>query len=234
MNDSHTLGSSALYIELDCLLDTRLAVIDLIDPSLTKTIIKEGYFNRDCDVFNGINPLQFKEVYDSRDTRVLHNSIVSPMATVLNEFAVKTINLLSTSPYQDKPKIILNIYPYKLTDAEINTFMTITRFLTDGLSDVKIVDKKPELITPKYLKKGVTIAVMYDYPTWIEMHSANENFKKTTCPEVTLISPRIYFEKSDVTTSLDPFESMISLMGPLIGLDLQPISLFSANFPLGK
>ncbi len=224
-----TIDTSAFLIELDCLLDTRLSTIDLIDSTKTKDVIKQGYTRRDRDIFEGIDKDVFDTKYNNRNLVTLHNSIATPMVKILNEFASKTLKIMMTSPFQYHPKIILNTYPYILDDSANNTFKDMLRFITDDLADIEIAHYSYEDITPKFMKDNVSIAAMYHYYKWLEVHSNNDNFKKVTCPEVSILTPMLYFNDTTNSTGLDPFDSMVSLIEPLVGLKMFPAYYFSAN-----
>jgi len=224
------ITTSGFLIELDCLLDTRLATIDLIDDTKTIEIVKDGYIHRDKDVFKGIDTDVFNARYKDRDLHTLRNAITTPMVKILNEFAVKTLKTSISSPHHNKPKIILNIHPYQLDDDTRVLFIDMLRFITDNLADIEIIDYTYKQLTPEYMKDNVSIAAMYHYYEWLEIQSTTNGFDHITCPDVSILVPMIYFIDADNHTGLDPFESMVKLMEPLVGLKMLSSYYFSANF----
>lgn len=220
------LEYSAIFIELDAILDTRLAILANLDDVLLKKIL-EKYHNRDEDVFPGMDDSLFKELYANRTKEILSNSIITPMIELIKEFSQKTLKLLVSTPFHYKPKIILNIYPYELIEDEIVILISTIVNETNELADVQVVNMTYEEITPKYVKNNVSIMVLYEYYKWLEIHSANENFKKTTCPDIALLGPRIYFKPKPKRIEEDPHQAMEFLAGPFIGLKLISIEHFS-------
>jgi hypothetical protein len=74
---------------------------------------------------------------------------------------------------------------------------------------------------------------MYDYGHWMNLHS--EAFKETRLSEIHLVAPALYFnEKPDEKTlkellreAAHPFQAMMMLATPLVGLELVDIKYFS-------
>ena len=223
------LTESSLMIELDCLLDTRIGVIASMGGDELKTIIATDYHNRAMDIFPGIDNDKFQEMYANRDKTILKNSMITPMGDMLKDFVHKTINLIHTSPFHMKPKIIINLYPYQLNEDEIVNIIVSVRAKTLGLADVTAVNLSYEQLTPSYVKNNVSILVLYEYYKWLEAQSLNEAFKKVTCPEVALLGPAIFFKIPDKQLKQDdnPFKAMEELAAPFISLGLIPIKNFS-------
>jgi len=221
------LESSRVLIDIDALLDTRLGTIVSIANDRLEDIILSGYHTRKSDDFIGVDKDAFKERYANRDKEVLLNSIVTPMARLLEEFSKKTLKLLLSTPFQYQPEIVLNIYPYILTNEEIKVLVGVIKSYTENLADISVVYKCYDEITPKYLKDDIAIYVTYNYNEWLETHSVNENFKKTICPEVGLIGPSIYFDEV-VDDNGEAFSAIEELASTVIALRLYPISNFSS------
>lgn len=229
MADSDKLQYSTLLLELDVLLDTRLAILASMPEDALKQALSKDYHNRLIDRFVGVNNELFTKLYEQRDKKVLANALVTPIARMLKEFAQKTLKQIITTPFHYQPKIILNIYPYKLEEQEITVLINSIVTITSGLADVEVIDKSYEELTPGYLKKNVAIIVLYEYYKWIEAHSASNILRKSRCPEVTMLGPKIYFkvpEKADYDVE-EAFQEMEEWVGPFIGLKLMPIENFS-------
>ena len=150
------------------------------------------------------------------------------MSEFIKDFSTNTLKLLIATPFHYKPKILLNIYPYELSEEDIVILIESLISISNGLADIEVIDMPYEDITPKYVKSHLSIMILYDYSSWLEIHSTNKNFEKITCPEVALIGPRLYFKDNIEASELDPFSSMEILISPLIGLQLLPIEYFSS------
>lgn len=224
---------SSLFIELDALLDTRIAILANMEGKVLENAILDDYHNRKIDAFRGASFNEFRTLYDNRDKSILKETMVTGMAGLIKEFVEKTLKNITTSPFHNKPKIILNVHPYVLTEEEINVLVKSLVIITDGLSDVQVVNMSYDDITPMYVKANLSILVLYECYRWLETHSVNELFKKVTCPDVALFGPRIFFKEFNPNTKheVDPLDAMEKIAAPLIGLILLPIDRFSINLP---
>lgn len=223
---------SSLMISLDELMDTRLAALATMgEETMSKVFgLKHQYFERLIDLFPGIDNQRFLEIYSNRDKKLLQMAGVTRLKGLLQEFAEKTSQQVLSTPFHYHPRIILNIHPYDLTEAEIKVLIQTVRSITKDLADVQVVNMHYKQITPSYVKKELSIFVMYEYYKWLDHFSENKYFEKVTCPEVALLGPAIYFRKPQQIDT-DPFKDMQELAKPFIGLKLLPIENFSI---LGK
>lgn len=233
---------STFYIELDCLFDTRLATLYSFGEDVMKNVLGETYYTREQDVFPGVDPEEFKRRYQSRTKAILKDAITTPMIEMIQEFTLETLHQIVNSPFHHLPKITLNTYPYELTEEECQVISEIIVSKTKGRADVECIHKSPAELTPVYVKQNFGIMVMYDYPVWLEHHSRTGDFTRVTCPEVTVLAPKLYFNglpsSADMaqakSINMTPFEAMETFVGPLVGLKLLPIEYFSLVLKLKR
>jgi hypothetical protein len=227
---------SALYIELDCLLDTRISTLLLsFGPEAVKTTLAQGYHTRWVDKFPNISYDDFQAAYAQRDKRTIQQAIKTPLTKLIQEFVLGTNANTANTPFHHNPKIIINIHPYKLTQNEIRVVRDVVVALTKGQADIEMVSLSLEEITPRYVNNEISLLVMYDYHLWLETHSANDNFKKAACPQIGLFAPMM-FKKYPVTTedkkiiqSLDTpvFDHIARTISPFIRAVFLPAENFS-------
>lgn len=226
------LENSTILIELDALLDTRISTLASMGDGSLEAAMNCDYFNRTIDMFPKVDNVLFAELYANRTKKVLAETMVTPMGALLLEFCEKTLTQVISTPFHYKPKVIINIFPYEFNEEEILELLNAITVITRKLCDVEIISMSYEQITPAFVKQHVSVMILYEYYKWLEIHSVSEAFKKTTCPEVTLFGPRIYFKMKDNSTSddSDPFKAMEMLAAPFIGLKLIPIENFCLVF----
>lgn len=225
------LEHSGLLIDIDSLFDTRLSVLNAIDKTLLDKNVREAYFKRTRDRFLGISPEDFKRRYKARTAADIKESSVSSIVNFVSQFAKATIDNIMKSPFHMKPVVILNTYPYNLTDMEVKQFMACLRHVTDNLADITVIHKSPEELTVRYVKDYLSVVIMYHYDEWIKVQSELGNFDKLRCPEITLIAPRLIFNeeiKGDVDDPEEVFKLTEELISPLIGLQLFDVRDFCA------
>ena len=236
-----SIEQSKMLVELDCLLDTRLAILFGLSENFAKRAIDNSYYDRLIDDFPNVPFEEFTQLYNNRDKNVLRNAMLTKIAFLMREFVMATTHQILTSPFHMKPVVIVNTYPYEFKDEEADALISVIVSMTSGMADVELVYKPPEQITPAYVKKELSLMVMYEYHKWLELHAENENFKRITCPEVTLIGPALFFKRptkkeleETQRTGINPFKAVEEMVAPLIGLKLIDVENFSLDVKLER
>lgn len=220
--------SSCIYVDFDSLFDTRLATIHQFGLDAVEEVLKGDYFDRIADEFNGLDQEKYNEAYKNRNVTILKNAMVTPVASIIQKFAHRTLEALVSTPFRRQPKLLFNIHPYKIPEEGIQSILMGIRAITRNTIDIEIIDMTPEEVTPAYMKKNIVTAVIYDYVKWLDIHSANKNFVTTQCPQVMLIAPCL-LKSNDVLRqvklddAIDAIEKHASLF---IRLMLYPIDVF--------
>lgn len=237
------IQQSTLMVMMDTLLDTRMGtLLSLGSDVLNHVIDTGGYYTRVEDKFPDVDPQVFKTAYENRNKDILKKSGVTQIVMMIEEYVSKIQNQNLVSPFHQIPKVVLNTYPYQLTEKEIDNFKRLLVRYTNKQAIVDVIYLSYEDLTPKYVKKHLSMLIMYDYHQWLEIHAVNKNFETVTCPEVTVVGPMIYFngpmKQSDVLLlkkeNLTPFQSIEAVAGPLAHLTLLPVELFSFVLKLPK
>lgn len=188
------------YIDLDTLFDTRMATIHQFGLEAVEKTYKGGYCDRISDEFDGVDTDKFNEAYRNRNIETLKQAMITPVVEVILQFAKQTLVALVSSPFRRQPKVIINIYPYKLSDEAVVSIITGMRIATERLMDIEVINMSPEELTPEYVKANFILMAMYDSIGWLDIHSKNQNLVKTQCPQVTLIAPELFRSKEALRT----------------------------------
>lgn len=228
---------STCFIELDCLLDTRIGTLMThFGKEQVYDTLSSEYHEREFDIFPNVDYNTFQELYQRRDRSVLKNSIRTIIFSVINDFIQGTFNNAINSPFVFVPKIIVNVYPYKLVEEEKNLIRNMVISLTKQLSDVEVVDMDYSSITPIWVKKNeISLMIMYDYHLWLEAQASNGQFKKHACPDVGLMTPSLYKKEKHTdedkqiheSLNMPPFQYLSMELQPFIRLMFLPTLLFS-------
>lgn len=229
------LKKQGIYIDLDALLDTRLATIYSYGNEVMQSVLSDNYFDRTLDVFKGIDKEDFRAKYLNRDKKILQNAIICKVIKMIRELVEIMLQQALTSPFHTGPKIFLNIYPYKLLPEEEDVIIRGLIHVTNKVADIEIINLTKEELTPEFIKDKLAILFKYDYTDWLEAQA--ENFKKNPCPEVGVIVPAIYANKEPTKeeyellheNKLSPFKAIEIISAPLIGLKIHEVELFCAN-----
>lgn len=222
---------STIYVDLDSLFDTRLSTLYKLDSQRVAGLLKNGYFSRDYDEFDGYDVETYHKAYQQRDASTIHHSSVTDVPRIILYFAEQTLKARASTPFVKQPRLHLNIYPYVLPEEAIVAIVEGVKLVTKGLIDIEIIDTPLEQITPSYVKKTYAMLVMYEYWNWLEIHAANRNFESTFCPEITLIGPAIVRSKTawEQVKTVDIYPIIEQYSSMFIKLTLYPVTTFCVN-----
>lgn len=223
----------AVYVELDCLLDTRYGTLRRLSEEATLQNLEAGYIKRDEDNFIGVAMQDFHDLYAKRDTLTLALSHPTGMLVNLFQLSVILMEQAITRPYHGGGKIVVNTYPYQLTDAEEDTIGRAIAAWMRGFAPVELISVPPHSLTPLHCKQSYAMMIVYDYPAWMNLHA--KAFETTIIPEITLIGPALYFGKKPTQAELEreeresthPMRAMELLASPLVELKLIDAKYFS-------
>lgn len=235
--------TQGIYIELDCLLDTRLGTCRKIDENNISNILSSGYHKRKQDEFINVDKKTFNDLYKKRDVLTLSLSNITNVIKILNKIIKEYFIMLNCQPVYTGIEIFLNIYPYKLEQEEIDDMVLCLKYWTDNLVPITVINKDNKNLTVSWVYKNIDTMFKYDYDDWLD--SQVDNFKFLQLSDVHLLSPAIYLngdipteeEESeaisdigdkDVVTSFNAVEKMAR---PLIDLNLIDVSNFSIIEP---
>lgn len=206
-----------IYVELDCILDTRLATVARLNESVATTLLNGDYYTRAQDKFEGIDMAAYKELYANRDGETLRRSmhtdilpLISHLAGTLREQAIKR-------PYHDGGAFVVNYWPYNLAPEVIEAIRRALTVRVAGMGSVYMRSIRPKDLTPKYCKQHYSMMVMYDYGTWLDLHA--KAFEKVRIPEISMLAPAIYF-KDELPSEKDMAQFKAEGMHPLKAVEM--------------
>lgn len=226
-------------IELDCLFDTRLACISLISAACAAEIMTKGYFERQSDEFwkkVSIDKEEYLNLYKNRgdNPRVLEASHITMfMAYAFPSMIRALINEVLFTPFSVQFEIVINEYPYSLSNKEREILSeTIKDFVAIDFN-VSFVRKSPKQLTPAYISSTFAMLTMYDYETFVK--EQGDALIKNPLTDVKFYSPAIYGVRVPTleemqemhNNQIDPFSEVRLIASPMMDLELLPISNFS-------
>lgn len=155
-----------ILVELDCLLDTRAGTLAKINPELAIEALDKGYFTREWDDFPGFNKEEFDDAYHGRDLDTLENSILTGMYYFLAaRFSDIRKQLIDSREY-DGIELIVNTYPYKLDQDDMDAIGIAMATHFRMIESVKVVNMTYEEISPTYCADQLVALVLYDWDIW--------------------------------------------------------------------
>lgn len=194
-----------IYVELDCLLDTRIVTLaNLLPPIQAVTLVGDQYRNRVIDDFTdlcGISKVEFMEAYAKRDKETLFHARPTEMVTQLREMVLATEKEAIYTPYSEGVDVQVNIYPYHLTVEELDAMSSAVMAFTGVDCRVEVTRFHPEELTPSLLRSSYAALIMYDFNAWLHLHGTA--LVNDRIPTVTFITPALYAERVPVGEELE-------------------------------
>lgn len=251
---AHANKDEGIYIELDCLLDTRLGTVGLLSTTAARELLLSNcYLERQSDVFDSVGTLAYRNLYRDRDVKTLRNSVLTGLIDQHVRGLLKQLLYQAmTQPTHDRIVFDINIFPYSLSEEEKEELSRVIEFRLHGgteaspversLVKVEVVNLRPELLTPAHCRAKYGAMYMYDVGPWLGVQY--EALKSLRIPEILVYAPRIYHGKIPSTAEVeelrqllridasDPFTLTEMQLSPIAGVRMLPASYFSSSVRL--
>lgn len=215
-------------VELDSLIDTRLAMVYLLDKESATSITKDGsYYKRVKDNYGSISKDIFDVFYKKRNKQLLLLGLPTPVFTILKQHYGDIITDEINDEFEDDIKIFVNIYPYDLLESEKEKIIeTVNNIIPKSIVEIVSLSKKE--LTPVWVHENVSTVIMYEGVEWLEYHMSNDNLINNPLLKTLLISPAIVpGSVSSSSIKKDTFKDLMLVSGTLIDLVLVDAINFS-------
>lgn len=189
-----------IYIDIDSLLDTRITILKELLPEFTEDYLKDEnhpYFYRTNNSFKyrdyTIPDTLFMELYKYRSKNVLKESKPTILSYLMLNVLDDVFKSIEVEDKNEKPAIIVNVYPYKLTEEEQALFQLYLYNFIPSVIPIEMVYKPIEELTPDYFKsKSVIDIYMYNGYRWLEYIVSNMSFLDAFMVDKTLFLPKFF------------------------------------------
>lgn len=224
------------FTELDAILDTRLGTLLRINPDITPSLVKTGYFDRDRDQFPNVPVKTFQDLYEKRDKQTLKASMMTPVMDFVRDFIKHSYEMNIETPFLRDPKITVNLHPYVLLPEEQNLIKAALIAKTGAAAEINFVNMTASQITPSWLKQEVNIMAVYNPYDWMELLAKTGVWEKETCPSVMVLAPLRIRDLSLKDINMAELQKELEwLASPFFNLQLLAMRTFSADvFPKQK
>lgn len=237
----HVKSTQGVYVDLDCLLDSRLGTL-LNEGYSFEDIISNGYHERNSDSFFDLSIEDFKALYDKRDTDVLAQSKLTNLIFIIKNILKEYLSVLDASPVYNQIKLYVNVWPYKLDAYEEEQMVLSIKRWINYMVPIEVINISPEHLTTFWVNTHVDTMFKYDFHDWLTIQ--RHAFNRQQLTEVKLLGPALYHVKvpteeeiqsaiKDIKTHTvsSLFEATEVLAMPLIDLNIIDVSHFSVMDP---
>ena len=234
-------------IDLDCLLDTRLATAHRLNPDSVKELLTNGYQSRVSDELSEFTKLftdeEFAQAYKDRTIDVLLDARPTSLYLSLPELTQSMMeSKLTGNPEIGVIEVHVNTWPYPLLDEEKETLKYAITKMCDPYITVKMVNHTLDSLPPITLKGyGYDTYYTYSFNDWSTIHfPGNEDGEPEPvipAPQVGLVCAGLALSKKmvdeidqNVYAELgvtNPFELTQLVYSDIIGINFADSMLFS-------
>lgn len=215
-------------IDIDSLLDTRLALLYAISPATCRKLIStNAYQTRVKDEFDKIAYNVFTPLYKERGKGILKMALQTGMFKLLKQHYGDIVTDEQSLLDNTRPTIYINTYPYELDSEEISYFTyAISKIIPKA--PIEFIYKSNYELTPKWVSDNVSLMFKYDGLEWLELHVGLTTIINEPLLSVDLMCPALVMGTMKITeVTRDTFLTMMTSAGTLIRLSFIDASYFS-------
>lgn len=229
--------AQGLYLNLDVLYDTRLATLEEIDPRLVPLALKANYFQRQEDSFPFVSKDDFTKVYARRDVETLQRALPTDVFRIVGEFLRHSVPECIDNPWGDETEIFLNVYPYKIDKITAQNMLRPLLELAGGVANVSVLNMTDAQVTTRFCYESISLMCLYHWDEWLGEQCRIGNLPKHQIPNVTLVAPKLYWEKVPTPEELrrlqrqgfDPWDGARAQGAGLINLQFAEVEAYCAK-----
>jgi len=228
-----------LLVDLDCIWDTRIPILNRIDRQSSDTILKENtYHTRISDLFSDLVPdfdnSSFLKAYMERTVEDIKGQVLpTNMLVQIQDHIYSCVSTRDKSPVKQYVNITVNLYPYKFSDAEKEVILSAMQDSFKGAESVNIVSIPQQFLNPKSVSQ-YTQYITYEVDEWLSMHG--EELKENKMPRFMLSGP-IKAIKPRAEEEIDLRDAVTGskmFLAEHLELNLLPLKDFSFDIELAK
>lgn len=221
-------------VDLDCILDTRLAVIKSLDEAAGDELAKtRAYRTRTRDNFEEltggkITQAAYTAAYAARDESILPWARMSDIMTYLRTLSDQAAAQIGRGVEMQSFEITLNLYPYTLTPDTAEMIRRSVASSLNPITKVEVAFLSAAELPPASIKAGFDFYLTYDQEAWIATHQ-RELIERTQIPLFTIGCPMISRTEAEPTPTedvRDPFSGYEMIMKEFVTIDFIPVGWF--------
>lgn len=243
-----------LLVQLDCILDTRLAVLGSYDPTIAERILADEenfkkYRTRLIDDFSeyGLSREEFKKLYKERNINHLRSSVITPFGFEMVDIVEQIIDQSRAAPHTISDfDVIINYHPYvEMSQDEKDAIQGAILARFRHPVDIKFICEPIEALSPIYWEhQKIATSIMYDFDEWLVAHfgvgnedilrsfemSQNSVYAPALVTDLAKLKEAANYENPQGRKA-DPLESIQFWMKPYFHLEFIGVEHFSIIEP---
>lgn len=228
------------YVDINSIIDARAGVVNRMNPEVHADLVKNGYHLRKGDFFEGIDPVEFRRIYNASEMETLEAGMMTNIFHFLYPQVVDMMKefIADERNKRDRPMLEVNVFPYDYTEDEKAFLGGIVHGYMRGIVGVKIINTDIKEMNPVFCNERYSMMVTYDYDRYINAHS--EELIRNPVPTLILIGPMVYFntdpDKDEETIDqlnqgINSLAILEAHIAPRICLKFINVEVFSIVYP---
>lgn len=221
-------------IDIDMLLDTRLGTLAKMNPDYQTVVLDKGWRHRQGDFYEqwipNFNRAEFDKLWAERDNETLALSrptaYISEMVSDLNFLYTNSVN----HPHVEGNLLMVNIYPYLLTDVEREEVKAImSDFAGNGIK-VEVVRIPPKDLTVDRIRNEIDVLVRYSFDDWFAIH--HEDLIDNKMPAKLYKAPLLLMQPLKEIPEIDYFTATSAALSEHISVEWMSVAQASIFVPV--
>lgn len=213
-----------ILIDLDSILDVRLAILYSLYPNYIDTITA-NYLKRKTDTFGNLPFTVFKAYYDKRNKHILNYGIPTNIFVILEEVLANHNEHIAFAG--DEVTLYINSYPYNLNNDEIKEFKVRIENEYKNVN-IAFINYSMEDLTPEFIiNNKIYTIIMYHGLEWLNKQVGLLNIVKNPLLNRELIVPALVDNLAIDKANKKLFEELSKRMGTILTLQFVDARYFS-------
>lgn len=233
-----------LYISLDEILDTRLAIIVKHNHGLVRNWLAEAetspYHQRESDAVLwaalGWREQTWHDKYALRNKETLKDALVTHAFKLIYECWHEYSQTTQEHQGEIELQVDVNLAPYQLETEEKDFLHEIITSYLPMVSAVNFIWCNEGVITPSFFKQNYQYVILYDFYQWTQVYG--KRLRETLMPLTQFIVPKLYsvipdkavVEQSIITKQIwemGAFQVIETALSPRVGLRFVDVRYFT-------
>lgn len=221
----------SIMIDLDILLDTRLALIRSLYPNLYNRLVNsKELYNREGNNFTVDKKIfysgLFEHLYKLRNKNIIKYANPTFMAYLLTHMLDDFTTNYTDDNGKYEFKLFINTYPYLFNEEEIKWLHLFMLNFVPVTTEVDFIYKSIYDLTAEYVTKNKMLELyMYNGFIWLDYIASSKQFLSNKLLNHTLFFPKLYNNKSFINQNTNSFyEEVTNIYSYIIQIDYLEMS----------
>lgn len=220
-------------VNLDTLLDVRLATVSMLDAKYASTLLFNDWSKRETDFFKSsattFTEIEYEKLVNSGDIRVLQHALPTTMTRYLHNTIKETLAEAVVGGSVNRHHVIVNTHPYQLTREELDELVLVIEEKLPLVDKVSTVSIPLNFLTPDYLKAlEITHFINYDFAKWLDLYI--ETLLNSPMPSMIMICPKLTIKTADQTEDPEVTKALLEDHSAFSAMELQFVMYLGLRF----